>query len=44
MIVRATAKFDRQAFNDFIISEGMLPPELLAKSVREQFIPAQLKK
>ncbi len=38
------AKFDRQAFNDFIISEGMLPPELLAKSVREQFIPAQLKK
>jgi hypothetical protein len=38
------ARFDRQAFNDFIISEGMLPPELLAKSVREQFIPAQLKK
>ena len=38
------AKFDRQAFNDFIISEGMLPPELLAKSVREQFIPAQLKR
>ncbi|HEY0864792.1 MAG TPA: DUF885 domain-containing protein [Lacunisphaera sp.] len=38
------AKFDRQAFNDFIISEGMLPPGLLAKSVREQFIPAQLKR
>lgn len=38
------ARFDRQAFNDFIISEGMLPPELLAKSVREQFIPAQLKR
>lgn len=37
-------KFDRQAFNDFIISEGMLPPALLAKSVREQFIPAQLKR
>lgn len=36
-------KFDRQAFNDFIISEGMLPPALLAKSVREQFIPTQLK-
>jgi hypothetical protein len=38
------AKFDRQAFNDFIISQGMLPPDLLAKAVREQFIPAQAKK
>lgn len=38
------AKFNRQAFNDFIIGEGLLPPELLAKSVRENFIPAQLKK
>jgi hypothetical protein len=34
-------KFSRQAFNDFIIGQGLLPPELLAKSVREQFIPAQ---
>ena len=38
------AKFNRQAFNDFIIGEGLLPPELLAKSVRENFIPAQLQK
>jgi len=37
-------KFDRQAFNDFIIGQGLLPPNLLAKSVRENFIPAQLKK
>lgn len=37
-------KFDRQAFNDFIIGEGLLPPDLLAKTVREQFIPAQLAK
>ncbi|MSU47080.1 MAG: DUF885 domain-containing protein [Lacunisphaera sp.] len=34
-------RFNRQAFNDFIISQGLLPPELLAKVVREQFIPAQ---
>jgi uncharacterized protein (DUF885 family) len=34
-------KFNRQAFNDFLIGQGLLPPELLAKSVREQFIPAQ---
>lgn len=37
------AKFNRQAFNDFIIGQGLLPPELLAKAVREEFIPAQQK-
>lgn len=37
-------KFDRQAFNDYIIGQGLLPPGLLAKAVREDFIPAQLKK
>ncbi len=34
-------RFDRLAFNNFVIGQGMLPPELLAKAVREQFIPAQ---
>jgi uncharacterized protein (DUF885 family) len=34
-------KFNRQAFNDFLIGQGLLPPTLLAKAVREQFIPAQ---
>ncbi len=38
------AKFDRQAFNDFLIGQGLLPPDLLAKAVREDFIPGQLKK
>lgn len=38
------AKFDRQAFNDFLINQGLLPPHLLAKAVREEFIPAQLKR
>ena len=37
-------KFDRMAFNDFIVGQGLLPPNLLAKAVREQFIPAQAKK
>jgi len=36
-------KFNRQAFNDFVIDQGLLPPELLAKAVHEIFIPAQLK-
>jgi hypothetical protein len=37
-------KFDRQAFNDFVVGQGLLPLDLLAKAVREQFIPAQLAK
>ena len=37
-------KFDRKAFNDFVVGQGLLPPDLLAKAVREDFIPAQLKK
>jgi hypothetical protein len=36
-------RFNRQAFNDFIIGQGLLPPDLLAKATREEFIPAQLK-
>lgn len=34
-------KFDRQAFNDFVINQGLLPPALLAQTVRETFLPAQ---
>ena len=37
-------KFDRLAFNNFLLDQGMLPPDLLAKAVREQFVPAQLKR
>jgi uncharacterized protein (DUF885 family) len=37
-------KFDRFAFNNFLIDQGLLPPDLLAKAVREQFVPAQLKR
>jgi uncharacterized protein (DUF885 family) len=37
-------KFDRLAFNNFLLDQGMLPPALQAKAVREQFVPAQLKK
>lgn len=34
-------RFDRKAFNDFLLDQGLLPPDLLAKAVREQFIPQQ---
>ena len=33
-------KFDRQAFNDFIVAQGLLPIGLLAEAVRAEFIPA----
>ena len=33
--------FERQAFNDFLLDQGLLPPDLLAKAVRETFVPAQ---
>ncbi|MET0937335.1 MAG: DUF885 domain-containing protein [Luteibacter sp.] len=36
--------FDRKAFNDFLIAQGLLPPDLLAEAVRTRFIPEQLKK
>jgi uncharacterized protein (DUF885 family) len=35
------AKFDRLAFNNFLLDQGLLPPDLLAKAVAEQFVPAQ---
>jgi Uncharacterized protein conserved in bacteria len=50
MELRATTEialgshFDRQAFNDFILGQGLLPPDLLAKAVREEFIPAHTAK
>ncbi|QSX74085.1 DUF885 domain-containing protein [Lysobacter arenosi] len=34
-------KFDRLAFNNFLLDQGLLPPDLLAKAVREVFVPAQ---
>jgi len=37
-------KFDRLAFNDFVIGQGLLPPEQLAEAVRTQFVPAQRKR
>lgn len=32
-------KFDRLAYNNFLIDQGTLPPDLLQKAVREQFVP-----
>jgi len=37
------SRFDRKAFNDFVIGQGLLPPEQLAEAVRTQFIPQHAK-
>jgi uncharacterized protein (DUF885 family) len=34
-------KFNRQAFNDFVLAQGLVPPALLRKAVMEEFVPAQ---
>jgi hypothetical protein len=34
-------KFDRRAFNDFVLAQGLLPPKLLEKAVMEDFVPKQ---
>lgn len=41
--VRLGKKFDRQAFNDFVIGQGLLPPALLREAVETMFIPSQMK-
>ncbi len=35
--------FDRQAFNDFVLAQGLLPPTLLRRAVMEDFVPARQK-
>ena len=37
-------RFDRLAFNNFLLDQGRLPPNQMAEAVRTQFIPAQLAK
>jgi len=41
--VKLGAAFDRQKFNDFILSQGLLPPDLMKKAVDDIFIPSQTK-
>jgi uncharacterized protein (DUF885 family) len=35
------AKFDQQRYHDFILTQGLLPPDLMKKAVETQFIPAE---
>ncbi len=35
--------FDQRKFHDFILDQGLLPPDLLRRAVMEEFVPAQRK-
>jgi uncharacterized protein (DUF885 family) len=35
------SKFDQKKFHDFILSQGLLPPDLMRKAALEDFVPAQ---
>jgi len=35
------AKFDQKKFHDFILAQGLLPPDLMRKAVIEDFVPSQ---
>ena len=35
------ARFDQKKFHDFILGQGLLPPDLMRKAVQESFIPSQ---
>ena len=36
-------KFDQKKFHDFLLAQGILPPDLMRKAVMENFVPAQVK-
>ena len=35
------ARFDQKKFHDFILAQGLLPPDLMRKAVMDEFIPSQ---
>jgi hypothetical protein len=34
-------KFDRQRYHDFILAQGLLPPALVGRAVKEKFVPQE---
>jgi len=35
------AKFNQKRFHDFILAQGLLPPDLMRQAVMEDFVPAE---
>ena len=40
--LKLRANFDQQAFHDFILDQGMLPPDILKEAVMNEFVPSQM--
>ncbi len=41
--LRLYGEFDQRAFHDFILAQGLLPPEILKDAVMNEFVPSQRK-
>jgi uncharacterized protein DUF885 len=37
------SKFNQKAFHDFLLAQGLLPPDLMRRAVMEEFVPSQEK-
>jgi uncharacterized protein (DUF885 family) len=33
--------FDQRAFHDFVLAQGILPPDILMDAVMNEFVPSQ---
>jgi len=40
--LKLRGRFDQQAYHDFILAQGMLPPDILKDAVMTEFVPSQL--
>jgi uncharacterized protein (DUF885 family) len=40
--VKLQDDFNQQAFHDFVLDQGMLPPDILKSAVMDEFVPSQL--
>ena len=41
--LRLRDDFDQRAFHDFLLAQGMLPPDILKEAVMNEFVPSQRK-
>ena len=41
--LRLRDEFDQRAFHDFVLAQGLLPPEILKEAVMNEFVPSQRK-
>jgi uncharacterized protein (DUF885 family) len=40
--LKLQGRFDQRAFHDFVLDQGLLPPDLLREAVLDVFVPSQL--